>query len=258
MDTLNAGEVFRSECTNGNKAKLTVGQKLPQSEKALVKVLKVEGKSFTLGPLKAGPISIAISCGESIQEVSFTVQEMPQEAAANRYRPIGSEKIDYPLSFFILLGVILLSPLLAFLFYRLKKKKVLLKSVVVTKKDSPRILLEKQLFFLEGNISIPTPEHFHQLYKAVRKFIEKELNLKSKSLTTQEFLGTFRALALQQSANQALISQLEYILRTADDVRFANKFFTTELWKDYLQKVRAVFAAFPEKLTQEAPKGGKK
>ena len=249
MQTINAGESFSGECPNGQTPNIHVGEKLPNIEKASVKVLKVEGSTFVLGPTKAGEIIVNVPCGESIQEITFTVNEMPPEAAMNRYKPMGTEKVEYPLTLFILIVALILAPLLGFFAYKFRKKKVHEELAKNTKKkESPRELLEKELSFLQSNVTHPESHHFHQLYKRLRKFIEKELSLKTRSLTTQEFLGTFRALALQQSANQSLVSQLEYVLRTADDVRFAGKAFTPELWKDYLQKTNSVVAAFPKRV----------
>ncbi len=249
MDSIAAGESYSGSCPPGMKADLRVGQLLPSAEKATVKVLKVDGETFVLGPMKAGQILVSVPCDISYQSVSFIVNEMPPEAALNRYSPLRSEKVEYPFTIYILLAVIVLSPLLGFFAYKFRKKKISFKkSVSTTLKRDPRVLLEEELNFLQKNVQLPESHHFHKLYKRLRKFIESELNLKTKALTTQEFLGTFRALALQQSTNQSLISQLEYVLRTADDVRFAGKAFTAELWVDYLQKAKEIVAAFPKKV----------
>ena len=112
MDTINAGETFSYLCANGLKPGVFVGDKLPTPEKAQVKVLSVNGNEVILGPLKAGEISITLPCGDIVQPVAFSVKEMPNEAAANRYHPMGSEKVEYPASLFILIAVILLSPFL--------------------------------------------------------------------------------------------------------------------------------------------------
>jgi hypothetical protein len=247
MDTIVAGESYPASCPNGMRAEIRVGDLLPNPEKPVVKILSVENSDFVVGPMKAGEIIVNIPCENTFQQVSFYVNEMDPNAAMNRYSPLGSEKVAYPWTIYLLIAAIILSPLLIFLGYKFKKKKtVAIKSDTPKIKQSSRALLEKELVFLETSVPLPESHHFHSLYKKLRKFIEKELNLKTKSLTTQEFLGTFRALALQQSTNQNLISQLEYLLRTADDVRFAGKAFTAELWRDYLQKIRSVIAAFPE------------
>lgn len=249
MESILAGESYSGTCPAGMKADLRVGQLLPSPEKASVKVLKVEGENFVLGPMKAGQILVNVPCDITYQSVSFTVTEMSQEAAMNRYSPLRSEKVEYPPSLYILIAALVLSPIIAFFAYKFRKKKIVFKKAVSLKiKRDPRILLEEELSFLQKNVQLPESHHFHKLYKRLRKFIENELNLKTKALTTQEFLGTFRALALQQSTNQMLISQLEYVLRTADDVRFAGKAFTAELWADYLQKAHTVVAAFPKKV----------
>jgi len=249
MESIAAGESFSGACPPGMKADLREGQLLPSAEKASVKVLKVEGETFVLGPMKAGQILVNVPCDITYQSVSFIVNEMPAEAALNRYSPLRSERVEYPFTIYILIAAIVLSPLLGFLAYKFRKKKISFKKAVAVniKRDS-RVLLEEEISFLQKNVHLPESHHFHKLYKRLRKFIEAELNLKTKALTTQEFLGTFRALALQQSTNQALISQLEYVLRTADDVRFAGKAFTAELWTDYLQKTQSVVAAFPKKV----------
>lgn len=255
MDTIVAGESYPASCPNGLNADIRIGDLLPNPEKPVVKILSVEKSNFVLGPMKAGAIIVNVPCENTFQQVSFYVNEMDPNAAMNRYSPLGSEKVAYPWTIYLLIASILLSPLLVFFGYKFKKKKIItLKSSSPKIKESSRTLLEKELIFLETSVPLPESHHFHQLYKKLRKFIEKELNLKTKSLTTQEFLGTFRALALQQSTNQNLISQLEYLLRTADDVRFAGKAFTTELWRDYLQKTRSVIAAFPEKKIDGAKK----
>ncbi|MEZ4814529.1 MAG: hypothetical protein R3A80_04895 [Bdellovibrionota bacterium] len=251
MDTIVAGESYSGSCPEGMKAEIYVGDKLPSPENPSVQVLEVNGSNFVLGPMKAGEVIVNIPCDSSFQKISFLVNEMPPEAAMNRYAPLGSEKVEYPSSIYILIAVIVLSPVLAFLAYYFKKKKVTLKQAPFKKiKKTPRELLEEELKFFETNVQLPESHHFHTLYKRIRKFIEKELNLKTRSHTTQEFLGTFRALALQQSANQTIISQLEYLLRTADDVRFAGKTFTADLWKDYLQKTHSIILAFPPKVEE--------
>ncbi len=249
MDTIVAGENYIANCPPNMIAGIRAGDLLPSPEKPNVKVLKVEGNSFVLGPMKAGQITVNIPCDSSYETISFSVSEMPPEAAMNRYSPLRSEKIEYPITLYILIIAILLTPILGLIAFKFRKKKTSPKKASVQKiPKSSRTLLEDELSFMEQNVSLPESHHFHQLYKRLRKFIEKELNLKTKALTTQEFLGTFRALALQQSTNQTLISQLEYLLRTADDVRFAGKAFTAPLWVDYLQKTRAVIAAFPKKI----------
>lgn len=249
MEEIVAGESYSAKCPAGMKADIRLGDLLPSAEKPSVKVLQVEGESFVLGPMKAGKIVVNIPCDITYETISFTVKELPAEAAMNRYAPLRSEKVEYPATFYILIALLLSSPVLGVLAYKFKKKKSIFKKALPAKiKKTPREALEEEISFLEKNITLPESHHFHQLYKRLRKFIEKELNLKTKALTTQEFLGTFRALALQQSTNQALISQLEYLLRTADDVRFAGKAFTTELWIDYLKKTRAVLLAFPKKV----------
>lgn len=259
MDTIVAGESYSASCPPGSLPRIREGERLPSPEKPVVKVLSVEGETFVLGPMKAGEIIVNIPCSEAYQQVTFQVNEMDPNAAVNRYSPLGSEKIAYPWTIYLLIASIILAPVLAFLAYKFRKKKIIAKEAPTPKvKESSRKLLEKELMFLETSVSLPESHHFHNLYKKLRKFIEKELNLKTRSLTTQEFLGTFRALALQQSTNQALISQLEYLLRTADDVRFAGKAFTAELWRDYLQKIRGVIAAFPETAPQTKSKGVRK
>jgi hypothetical protein len=71
-------------------------------------------------------------------------------------------------------------------------------------------------------------------------------------------MGTFRALAMQQSTNQNLVQQLEYVLKAADDVRFAGKIFTDANWTDYLANCRAIFYAFPKPEPTPTKKGTKK
>jgi hypothetical protein len=245
--TLTAGEIFSGECPAGQSAQVRVGDKLPNAEKAEVKVLKVEGAKFELGPVKAGEIFVNVPCSGGVQETSFIVNPMAKEAAQSRFSPLAAERVEFPLALFLIIIGILLAGILAGFIYYFRKKKVKAAAITVKQKESPREILAKEMLFLENNVKTPEAHHIHQLYKKLRKFIERELELKTRSLTTQEFLGTFRALALQQSANQTLISQLEYVLKTADDVRFAGKNLSPELWKDYLSKIKTVIAAFPKK-----------
>lgn len=255
MNGLVAGETFKGSCSNEQSAQLKKGMLLPNSERAVAKVIHVEGKNFELGPMKAGDIIVNVPCGDVFESVTFTVQELPPEAAMNRYSPLGSEKVEYPLSLYFLIAAILLSPIgIVLILKKLRKKSVDKEIKASAPKKTARENLESELIFLESNVKLPESHHFHSLYKKLRKFIEKELNLSSRSLTTREFLGTFRALALQQSTNQTLISQLEYILITADDVRFAGKAFTAELWKDYLTKTRKIIEAFPKKIEEQKKK----
>lgn len=255
MNVIAAGETFKGSCSNEGVASLSKGSLLPSPERAVAKVIAVDGKNFELGPMKAGDILINVPCGDTFESVSFTVQELPPEAAMNRYSPLGTEKVEYPITLYILIALVLLSPFMLFYFLKLRRKKAQnISAASVTIKKSPRENLEAEILFLESNVKLPESHHFHSLYKKLRKFIEKELNLSTRSLTTKEFLATFRALALQQSTNQNLIAQLEYILITADDVRFAGKAFTAELWKDYLIKTKAILAAFPKKIEEQKKK----
>jgi len=251
---LNAGETFDVSCPNGDRPILKIGDKLPDENNTLAKVLKIKKEAVTLGPFKTGNLTFTLPCSSSNVPVEASVKELNPQAAAQHYSSLNAEKVDYPLSFFILILFLILSTIGSFLYLKNKRKiKVIPAEKKATPKD-PRSELEKFLLHCETNIINPENKHFHESYKLLRKFLEKENNLNTRSMTTGEFLGTFRALGLKQSKNQNLISQLEYVLKTSDDVRFAGRVVSAQMWQDYLSKTKAIFLAFPKKVESNKEK----
>jgi hypothetical protein len=256
---LNAGETFNVSCPNGDRPILKIGEKIPDEKNTLVKVLKIKNEVVTLGPFKTGNLTFSLPCSSSNIPIEATVKELNPEAASQHYSSLNPEKVDYPLSFFILIIFLILSALGSFLYLKNKRKNKLIPSEKKTPVKDPRLELEKYLLHCETNIKNPENKHFHESYTLLRKFLEKENKLNTRSLTTGEFLGTFRALALQQSTNQKLLSQLEYVLKTSDDVRFAGRVVSSQMWQDYLSKTKAIFLAFPKKEeSNKAKENGKK
>ncbi len=256
---LKAGELIFATCPGEEKPLLKVGDKLPNNEHPIIKVLKIEGNRLTLGPLKSGELSVSIPCTLSTQELQATVQSPSQEDQLKRYDPLEANPIAIPylLYLLIIIGIIALS-LISYFAFRKKKIKQIVKTKVKTK-VSPREALLQSLSYLKTNVRVPETHHFHDLYKKIRRFVEVELSLHTKSLTSAEFLGTFRALALQQSANQNFVSLLEYLLKTADELRFTGKGITSELWSDYLNKVQTLTTLIePPQNKQNNPKISKK
>lgn len=248
-----AGDTFQVSCPPGEKIQVTAGEKIPPGDKAVVKVLKVENSQVTLGPLRSGDFSFSLPCSQSWPVTEVTVQPLAPQDQAKRFDPLGADPMPLSIMFFIALAGSLLLMVLAFVFFR-RRKHVHREKVVVKVKASPRELLTKNLNFLRANVRTPEAHHFHDLYKQLRRFVEAELSLNTRSLTSGEFLGTFRALALQQSANQNFVSLLEYLLKTADDVRFTGKSMKDDVWTDYLNKVQSVMTL----ITPPAPPGTKK
>ena len=253
---LNAGETFDVSCPEGDRPLLSEGERIPKDQNFLVKVLKIEKNVVTLGPYKTGKLSFSLPCQKSNQSIEATVQELNPQISAKHFPPLAPEKVEYPLGFFILLLVLIIFLIGTYFFIQNKKKKsISVPEIKKTSKD-PRTELEKHILYCESIVKNPENEHFHETYKLIRKFLEKENNLKTRSLTTDEFLGTFRALALTQSSNQTLLSQLEYVLKTSDDVRFAGKPISSESWRDYLSKARIILNSFPKK--EELSKNNKR
>lgn len=255
---ITAGETPKLDCPAGQKPKLIVGDKIPTGDKPIVKVLSVGDNFVVLGPLRSGDLMVNLPCDSSVVEAKITVKPLDAKAAQQHFSALAPAPIPYPVSLFVLIALVLSAIAIGGYFVFRRKKQISFAKNPVRPVRDPRLELEKTLVYLEQNVTHPEAHHFHDLYKNLRRFIERELNLKTRSLTTGEFLGTFRALALQQSANQNIIQQLEYILKTGDDVRFAGKSIDDTSWKDYLGKCRAVFGAFPKETKQPSTQAVKR
>lgn len=244
---INAGETFNVNCPTNERPILVFGEKLPDSKNTLAKVLKIQKETATLGPYKTGSILLTIPCSNSKLSIEVNVKELNSTDTSRRFSSLNAQKVDLPLEFFIILFALILGISLSF-FYLRKKKQVqnLPKESKAPTKD-PRLELKKHLAYCESTVKNPETIHFHDTYKLLRKFLEKENKLNTRSLTTGEFIGTFRALGIKQSSNQQFISQLEHVLKTSDDVRFAGKSVTPQIWQDYLSQTKAILLAFPSK-----------
>jgi len=256
---INAGETFDVSCPNGEHPVLNIGDKLPDEKDVLLKVQNIKKEIVTFGPFKTGKLSFNLPCSSSSIPVEASIKELIPQAAAQRYSSLNAEKVDYPLSFYILILFIILSIVGSFIYLKNKRKNKTVQPEKKAPPKNPRSELEKHLLHCETSIHNPETRHFHETYKLLRNFLEKENKLNTRSLTTGEFLGTFRALGLQQSRNQNLVSQLEYVLKTSDDVRFAERVVSPEMWQDYISKTKIIFLAFPRKeSTNKNQETGKK
>lgn len=244
---INAGDTFDVSCPNGERPILITGDTLPNEKDILVKVLKIKQETVTFGPFKTGTLIFSLPCSSSNIPIEAKIKELNPQVSHKRYASLKAEKIDYPASFFVLCFFIVLSILGSFLYIKHKGKSLQPKAEKKIPKSNPRSELEKHLLHCETNIKTPEVKHLHDTYKLLRKFLEKENNLSTRSLTTIEFIGTFRAIGLKQSKNHNLLSQLEYVLKTSDDVRFAKKSMSPQIWQDYISKTKAIFLAFPKK-----------
>ncbi len=249
---INAGDTFDVSCPSGENPILSIGDTLPSEKEILVKVLKIKKEIVTLGPFKTGTLNFSLPCTSSNIPIQATIKELNPQVAHKRYTSLKAEKIDYPASFFVFCLLIILSLIGTFLYLRHKKKNLQPKVEKKTSKINPRSELEKHLLHCETNVKTPDVKHLHDTYKLLRNFLEKENNLSTRSLTTIEFIGTLRAMGLKQNKNHNLLSQLEYVLKTSDDVRFAKRSMNPQMWQDYLSKTKAIFLAFPKK--DELPK----
>jgi hypothetical protein len=244
---INAGDTFNVSCPIGENPILSTGDTLPDEKEILAKVLKIKKEVVTLGPFKTGTISFSLPCSSSNVAVQANIKELDPKVANQRFAPLNAEKIDYPLGFYIACFLIIFSVFGGFFYYINKRKNKVTFEEKKKNNFDPRVELEKYILHCEINVQNPESAHLHEIYKYLRHFLENELNLNTNSLTTGEFIGTFRAMGLTQSKNQNLISQLEYVLKTADDVRFAKKTINSKLWQDYLIKIKTIFLAFPKK-----------
>jgi hypothetical protein len=243
---INAGETFVVSCPANERPILLSGDKLPDAKNTIAKVLKIDKEIVTLGPYKAGLLTLTIPCTSTKLSVDINVKELNPMVASKRFPSLNPKTVGLPMGFLILFFALVLGLVISFFYFKKKKKAILSTKSQAPIKD-PRMELEKHLTYCESTVKTPEKVHFHDTYKLLRKFLEKENNLKTRSLTTSEFLGTFRALGLKQSSNQQLLSQLEHVLKTSDDVRFSGKAVTSQIWLDYLSKTRAIILAFPIK-----------
>lgn len=250
---INAGDTFTVSCPIGEHPILSTGDTLPDEKEILAKVLKIKKEVVTLGPFKTGNISFSLPCSSSNLAVHVNVKELDPKVASQRFAPLNAEKIDYPLSFYIACFLIVFFVFGSFFYYIKKRKPKVTFQVKKKNNFDPRAELEKYILHCEINVQNPESAHLHEIYKCLRNFLENELNLSTNSLTTGEFIGTFRAMGLTQSKNQNLTSQLEYVLKIADDVRFAKKTISSNVWQDYLIKTKAIFLAFPKKDIPKSP-----
>lgn len=239
MKEISAGEVFTLSCTGNSVPQLKVDEKIPK-EKSVLRVLKINGSEVTLGPLQSGNLNVSINCSNgSVVQEQVAVKPLGAELQGQRFDPLGA--VTFPFPWIWLLSIIAIIFFTFFgITFALKKKKKITLVKTSTPPPNPRAELQKLLQFFNNEIPVPEAHHMHQLYKALRSFVEGELQLTTQAMTTAEFLGTFRALALKQSTNQTFVANLEYLLRTADDVRFAGRSLSTESWKDYLKRSDAL------------------
>jgi uncharacterized protein YneF (UPF0154 family) len=241
------------QCEGGARPKLSVGDKIPNTDKALAVVVGEQENSVLVGLLQGGELKLKYPCENGEQEILIKL-EVPKDAdKLKKFMPIGPSTLPYPSGLIVALIIILIVLVLSTLGFYLRKKWIKKKVVVA---DKPLTLEEKILAELQSSkrkIFIDETQFqklrykYETLIELIRKYLEDTLKLQTEFFTSKELIVYVRSLSAVRDLSDQRLAQLESLFVRAEQVRFAGHEPSIEEKEIFLDDLDSIYKWLKQK-----------
>jgi len=260
---IKAGDFIELQCPEQSVPLLSLGQRIPEITPSFV-VIRIEGSSIYLGPLKTGVHEINVPCSQD-KNIQTTIQlaPTPKEQMPEPEGPIGFIMFAHPIWLWIALAL-LTALLVGFLWWLIRaiRKKQLAKKLAhqpdegfIDAVAEFKNMLER---YRKLGTDSPAPaslveSFFSEAQAALRAYLEVRLHFKARWATTIEFLGQLKAASISYSGLKDLQFKVESFLHQADLVRFSKNIPTASMRIKHHQDLNEIFNAI-ESVTAKVEK----
>jgi hypothetical protein len=263
-----AGETIRFECPKDTKPTYQAGTFYPNEKDSTLYIIKVEGSTYLLGPMKAGKFDSVDLCGSapSPGALNYELILPPQSQMPQPVPPLTPMAIAFPWAWALKILLILFALLAAaggaiYWFKNrnrlaaapLKKKKTVLspeenlRAWIQKQRNDPK-RLEEDLHFQK--------EVFTEGWKRLRKYLEKRFEFNVPGATAREFVGELQAALIvwkQQNPTDKvpdnLVPRVETLMTQSQAAGYSFTSFNAAVVKSFVDQIRAIHKE-TEKVTE--------